>query len=300
MAGGVGGVGLEVAEDELSSSGLMFRNKVELIIHLGLPEILEEVPGFASIPGVNPHVFHSGYNGKLTGTAENVTLRRSDPGVEYLDLLVDPVQQLVAGFTVRHCGCRAPVQLRRPHQGPDGELVWGVEAVSRRVGHRRIVDIFYSRHEDLYLPQVLLLCCQSRGRGETGEMDDVVKTDAQMAVDRPRDVVVQSLPQSLGAGQLEAANGLKEDVIFPGPLPLLCLPKPIECGRRYDGLDPGDSGQVDVMTILADGAVHLGLSGGQAELLVVMGREVTVSLVPHTAARTHRTLATAMVDAVLL
>ena len=54
------------------------------------------------------------------------------------------------------------------------------------------------------------------------------------------------------------------------------------------------------MTILADGAVHLGLSSGQAELLVVMGREVTVSLVPHTAARTHGTLATAMVDAVLL
>ena len=51
MAGGVGGVGLEVAEDELSSSGLMFRNEVELIIHLGLPEILEEVPGLSSIGG---------------------------------------------------------------------------------------------------------------------------------------------------------------------------------------------------------------------------------------------------------
>ena len=53
------------------------------------------------------------------------------------------------------------------------------------------------------------------------------------------------------------------------------------------------------MTILADGAVHLGLSGSHAELLVVMGGEVTVSLVSHTAARTHRTLSTAMVDAVL-
>ena len=53
------------------------------------------------------------------------------------------------------------------------------------------------------------------------------------------------------------------------------------------------------MTILADGAVHLGLSGGHAELLVVMGGEVTVSLVSHTAARTHRILATAMVDTVL-
>ena len=52
MSGGVGGVGLEVAEDELSSSGLMFRNKVELIIHLGLPEILEEVPGLSSSSGL--------------------------------------------------------------------------------------------------------------------------------------------------------------------------------------------------------------------------------------------------------
>ena len=119
-----------------------------------------------------------------------------------------------------------------------------------------------------------------------------------MTVDRPRDIVVESLPQSLGAGQLEAADGLKEDVIFPGPLPLLCLPEPVECRRRYDALEPIGV-EDDVVTILADGAVHLGLTGGHAELLVVVGGEVTVSLVSYTAARTHRTLSTAMVDAVL-
>ena len=120
---------------------------------------MEEVPGLASIPGVNPHVLHPGHNRNLTGTTEDVTLRRPDPGVEYVDLLVDPVQQLVAGVAVLHRSCIALVQLRRPHQGPDGKLVWRVEAVSRRVGHRHVVDVFYSRHEDLHLPLGLLLCC---------------------------------------------------------------------------------------------------------------------------------------------
>ena len=46
-------------------------------------------------------------------------------------------------------------------------------------------------------------------------MDDVVEADAQMTVDRPRDIVVESLPQSLGAGQLEAAS--KKMWYFPVP-----------------------------------------------------------------------------------
>ena len=53
------------------------------------------------------------------------------------------------------------------------------------------------------------------------------------------------------------------------------------------------------MTILADGAVHPGLAGGDAEFLVIEGGEVTVPHPSYAPTDAHRALPTAVVDAVM-